>query len=129
MKKIQGLARSICGLEGSGTQAVMHKSRSLAAALFCLFIGLGSGFAAANTDSDVAEANKATVAQTQMVNINTADAAALAAGLQGVGVSRAEEIIRYRETYGVFSSPDELADVKGIGQATLNRNRAVITLE
>lgn len=129
MKKTQGLARSICGLECSGTQAVTHKSRSVTAAFFCLIIGLGSGFAAANTDSEVAEVNSAIVAQTQMVNINTADAATLAAGLQGIGVSRAEEIIRYRETYGVFSSPDELADVKGIGQATLNRNRAVITLE
>ncbi len=63
------------------------------------------------------------------VNINTADAQALAAGLKGVGESRAMEIVRYREAYGPFSSVDELAEVKGIGQATLDRNRALITLE
>ena len=63
------------------------------------------------------------------VNINAADAQTLAASLKGVGEARAMEIVRYRETYGPFSSVDELAEVKGIGQATLDRNRAVITLE
>lgn len=128
MKQAKGLTCSIYGLEGSGGLA-RHGSKSLAAALFCLFVGLGSGFATANTESEANEVGAVAAAQTQMININTADAATLAAGLQGVGVARAEEIIRYREAYGVFSSPDELTDVKGIGQATLNRNRAVITLE
>ena len=61
--------------------------------------------------------------------LSRADAEALAAGLNGVGHSRAVEIVRYRETYGPFSSVDELAEVKGIGQSTLDKNRAVITLE
>ena len=64
-----------------------------------------------------------------VVNINTADAATLASALQGVGESRAQEIVRYRETYGPFVSIDELADVKGIGTATVERNRPHITLE
>jgi len=63
------------------------------------------------------------------VNINTASAEALAAGLTGVGHSRAVEIVRYREAYGPFSTVDELAEVKGIGQSTLDKNRTVITLE
>lgn len=63
------------------------------------------------------------------VNINTADASALAAALRGVGQSRAMEIVRYREAYGPFESVDELAEVKGIGSATLEANRALITLE
>lgn len=63
------------------------------------------------------------------VNINTADAAALAAGLKGVGRARAEEIVRYRETFGPFASPDELMEVKGIGKSTLELNRKLITLE
>ena len=63
------------------------------------------------------------------VNINTADAQALAAGLKGVGEARALEIVRYRESYGPFSSVDELAEVKGIGQSTVDNNRAVITLD
>jgi competence protein ComEA len=65
----------------------------------------------------------------QMVNINKADAASLAAALNGVGASRAEEIVRYREAFGPFKSVEELADVKGIGPSTLEKNRALITLE
>lgn len=63
------------------------------------------------------------------ININRADAETLAAGLDGIGLSRAQEIIRYREAYGPFTSAEELMEVKGIGPATLDRNRAVITLE
>jgi competence protein ComEA len=63
------------------------------------------------------------------VNINTADAQTLAANLKGVGEARAQEIVRYRETYGPFASADELTEVKGIGKSTLDMNRDVITLE
>jgi competence protein ComEA len=63
------------------------------------------------------------------VNINSADAQTLAKGLKGVGASRAEEIVRHRETYGPFASVDELTEVKGIGQSTLDSNRDLITLE
>jgi competence protein ComEA len=63
------------------------------------------------------------------VNINKADAAALASSLKGVGNARAQEIVRYREAYGPFKSVDELTEVKGIGKSTLDDNRARITLE
>jgi competence protein ComEA len=63
------------------------------------------------------------------VNINTADAQTLAAGLKGVGEARAVEIVRYRETYGPFASAEELVEVKGIGKSTVDMNRDVITLE
>ncbi len=53
----------------------------------------------------------------------------MASGLNGVGRSRAEEIIRYRETYGPFKTVEELTEVKGIGKSTLEKNRAVITLD
>ena len=67
--------------------------------------------------------------QASTVNINKADASALAAGLKGVGMSRAQDIVRYRETYGPFASVEELTEVKGVGAATLEKNRAVITLD
>lgn len=65
----------------------------------------------------------------KVVNINTADASTLAVALRGVGESRAREIIRHRETYGPFASPEELLEVKGIGKSTLEQNRSRITLE
>lgn len=69
------------------------------------------------------------VAPVATVNINAADASTLAAALKGVGVSRAQEIVRYREAYGPFASAEELMEVKGIGQSTLDTNLKAITLE
>ena len=63
------------------------------------------------------------------VNINTADAPTLAAGLTGVGPSRAEDIVRYREAFGPFTTVEQLAEVKGVGPSTLEKNRARITLD
>lgn len=63
------------------------------------------------------------------VNINKADAASLAASLNGVGASRAEAIVRYREEFGPFTTVEQLAEVKGIGSSTVEKNRAVITLD
>lgn len=63
------------------------------------------------------------------VNINTAGAEELASTLKGVGQSRAEAIVRYREAYGPFAAVDELLEVKGIGQSTLDINRRLIVLE
>ena len=68
------------------------------------------------------------VIATASVNINGASAAELAAGLNGVGLSKAEAIVRYREQFGDFESVDELTDVTGIGAATVERNRSVIVL-
>jgi competence protein ComEA len=57
------------------------------------------------------------------VDINTADATVLASTIDGVGEKKASGIIRYRETHGPFASVDELANVKGIGAVTVERNR------
>lgn len=57
------------------------------------------------------------------VDINTADAATLAAAIDGVGERKAAVIVQYRETHGPFGSVDDLAGVKGIGAGTVERNR------
>jgi competence protein ComEA len=64
----------------------------------------------------------------QSVDINSADAATLAAVLDGVGVVKAEAIIRYREMHGGFATIEELANVSGIGMSTVDRNEDRITL-
>ncbi|NLG60374.1 MAG: ComEA family DNA-binding protein [Gammaproteobacteria bacterium] len=62
-------------------------------------------------------------AASDKVDINTADAQTLAQVLVNVGPSKAEEIVAHREANGPFRSADELALVKGIGLATIERNR------
>lgn len=59
----------------------------------------------------------------QPVNVNTATAEELAEALDGVGLSKAEAIVSYRDAHGMFQHPDELVNVKGIGLATVDRNR------
>jgi competence protein ComEA len=60
------------------------------------------------------------------VNINTADAETIAAELNGVGLSKAKAIIEYRSKHGPFRSADDLSLVKGIGERTVEKNRADI---
>lgn len=63
------------------------------------------------------------------VDINKADAATIAKELQGVGLSRAQAIVAYREKNGSFKTVDDLRKVKGIGAKTLELNRANIRIE
>lgn len=60
------------------------------------------------------------------VNVNSADAAQIAKELKGVGLAKAEAIVRYRDKNGPFKSADDLRKVKGFGAKMLERNRANI---
>ena len=65
----------------------------------------------------------------ETVNINTADAASLARVLKGVGQSKAEAIIEYRKANGDFVDIYELANVRGIGERTVELNESRIMLK
>jgi len=58
----------------------------------------------------------------ETVNINTADKEALMTSIKGVGETRAEAIIAYREQNGSFKSVEELADVRGVGASIVEKN-------
>ncbi|MBJ6983616.1 helix-hairpin-helix domain-containing protein [Luteimonas sp. MC1750] len=59
----------------------------------------------------------------EKVNINTADAATIDRVLVNIGASKAEAIVAHRKANGAFKSADELANVKGVGLKTVERNR------
>ncbi|WP_164491757.1 helix-hairpin-helix domain-containing protein [Staphylospora marina] len=61
------------------------------------------------------------------ISINTATAEELER-LEGIGPSKARAIIRYREEHGPFRSMDEIAEVPGIGEKTLEKFRHQIRL-
>jgi competence protein ComEA len=56
------------------------------------------------------------------INLNTADAATLTL-LNGVGDKKAADIVAYRQARGKFSRVEDLLNVKGIGEKTLEKNR------
>ena len=60
------------------------------------------------------------------VDINTANAETLSAELDGVGMAKAKAIVEYREKHGPFKNPEDLSLVKGIGDRTVELNRANI---
>ena len=63
------------------------------------------------------------------VDINAANAETIASSLDGVGLSKAQAIVAYRQANGPFKHADELVNVKGIGIATVDRNRDFIRLK
>lgn len=63
------------------------------------------------------------------VNINTASADQISQALSGVGPAKARAIVEYRDRQGAFTSVDQLAEVKGIGSATVDKNRDRILIE
>lgn len=61
------------------------------------------------------------------VNINSASAVELEA-LPGIGEVIAQEILDYRTENGPFGSVDDLLDVSGIGEVTLENIRDLVTV-
>lgn len=63
-----------------------------------------------------------------VININTASEAELTQ-LDGIGAKKAQQIILYRQMIAPFATADDLANVKGIGKATVDKNRHRITTQ
>jgi competence protein ComEA len=74
-------------------------------------------------------AKEAAAAPVKTININTADAATMADGLVGVGLAKAEAIVAYRKEHGAFKSPEQLAEVKGIGDKLVLKNHDRIVVK
>ena len=110
-------------------------------ALFGLAMGLAGAVNAAQpaTDSTTAQpamdnATVTTTATTTVtkpvaapVNINTADATALAA-VKGISKKQAAAIVDYRTKNGDFKSVDDLKNVKGFGPKTMKRIASKVTV-
>lgn len=62
-----------------------------------------------------------------VVNLNSADLTALDT-LPGIGPAKAQAIIDYRATHNGFKSIEELKEVKGIGDATFEKLKDMVTL-
>jgi len=65
--------------------------------------------------------------QASVLNINTASAKQLRT-LPGIGPILAQRVISYREQMGMFQSPDQLLDVKGIGPVVFSGIKPLITV-
>jgi competence protein ComEA len=67
------------------------------------------------------------VAAMEKVNINTASVEQLME-LDRVGAKYAQRIVEYREKYGPFQAPEDIMNVKGIGEKTWDANKDKIVI-
>ncbi len=63
----------------------------------------------------------------EKININTADMEALVQ-VPGIGPKTAEKIVQHRQENGNFTSLDDLAAVKGIGEKSLKKMKPYLVL-
>ena len=63
------------------------------------------------------------------VNINTASVSEIAQSLSGVGTTKAQAIVEYREQNGQFKSAGDIVLVNGIGQSTYVKNKQDILVK
>lgn len=63
------------------------------------------------------------------VNVNTADAETLAAELTGIGPALARAIVEDRDRNGLYSKPEDLTRVSGIGLRVVENNREFIRVD
>ena len=78
------------------------------------------------TDINV-RSNSTTALENGLVNLNTADVAALMT-LPGIGESRAKAIISYREQHGAFAQIEDIMKISGIKQAAFSKIKDKITV-
>ena len=98
----------------------------LSASIIALLASVSLGSVAGQTKS-AEPAMVAAAHHVAPININSADAETLTRELKGIGATKAKAIVAYRDAHGPFSSIDQLLEVKGIGAATLEKNRAKLS--
>ena len=80
-----------------------------------------------NIDITSGETTISTVSNSDKVNINTADSTELQT-LTGIGESRAQAIIDYREEHGRFNSIEDIKNISGIGDKMFEKIKEHITI-
>jgi competence protein ComEA len=103
-----------------------RKEKLVLIALACVFV-LGVVFSikdlnvsVMNTEERAAYDQQTEVLRTGLIDVNTANAMELQL-LKGIGTTKADAIVKYRETNGSFSKKEDIMSVPGIGPATYEK--------
>ena len=91
-------------------------------------VALAGNLAMADGMMDKSSVN-AMLLEPMAVNINTASAEEMAESLKGIGIKTAEAIVTFRNDEGLFTSPEAIMAVKGIGDFTFEVNKDIIMVE
>lgn len=88
-----------------------------------------AGSVQATSQQEQVISKKRTTKNNAVINLNQADELSLANTLIGVGPAKALAIVEYRKQHGRFKRLEDLTLVKGIGPATLEKNRDRLRLD
>ncbi len=106
----------------------MKTVNALFGAFFLLIALCGTTAFAQQANDTQGEQPTAEVVVGDKLNINTATAEDIEKSLLGIGAKKAQAVVEYREKHGDFTALEQLLEVQGIGKATLDKNRARISL-
>ena len=92
-----------------------------------LVLGLFATFASAQEPARPAAKATSSASSGTPINLNTATVAQLET-LPGIGKSTAERILEYRQKNGGFKKVEDLMNVRGIGEKSFLKMKALITV-
>ncbi len=95
------------------------KAKLFAIALSLSFLS-NVGIAATSPDTKTKQPSSSPTIN-KKINLNTATVAELTNSFKGIGEKRANNIVSYRTEHGKYTNINDLAKVKGIGQAFVNK--------
>lgn len=115
------------GLTEEADASVINQAEPVTDGMMIRIPAEGSEEAAAAATASVQTGQVTASDGTTLIDINTADAAALMT-LPGIGESKAAAIIAWRQENGGFAAKEDLMNVSGIGDSTYARLSSQITV-
>ncbi len=101
--------------------------KTLASTFIALMLSVTSVMSYAKEVNVDAVKQMKNVVQQQTVNINQSNVSELIT-LKGIGESKAQAIVDYRQKFGSFKSVSELSEVSGVGPKIIDDNKSRLTI-
>jgi len=111
-----------------GQQALTHHQARIGTEFWKVFFEEAQRLREIAAEAGVSDGESASARNSGLIDINTADKQELMR-IPGIGESKADRIIEYRQIHGRFGSAEELMNVSGIGSGMFEKMKDCITVK